>query len=103
MCGVDTKPYKLRPFLGFIARIAFSLTPFGHRLSIHPALINLLLNPGPTILRCVLLAVFVLGAVAQPLGKTCDAISMTVSGGPCDGMKAPEKACGAKSYVPWTE
>ena len=49
-------------------------------------------------LRCVLLAAFVLGAVAQD--QTCDAVSMTIAGGPCDGMVAPTKACGGKSLLP---
>ena len=49
-------------------------------------------------LRCVLLAAFVLGAVAQD--QTCDAVSMTIAGGPCDGMVAPTKACGGKSLMP---
>jgi len=52
----------------------------------------------PAMLRCVLLAGCVLGAVAQD--QTCDALSMTVKGGPCDGMKAPAKVCGAKSLMP---
>lgn len=49
-------------------------------------------------LRCVLLAAFVLGAVAQD--QTCDAVSMTIAGGPCDGVVAPTKACGGKSLMP---
>merc|ERR1712216_854635 len=54
--------------------------------------------PDPTMLRCVLLAAFVLGAVAQD--QTCDAVSMTIAGGPCDGVVAPTKACGGKSFMP---
>jgi hypothetical protein len=39
VCGVDTQSYygTLRPFRCFIAHIAFPLTTFGPRLSIHPA------------------------------------------------------------------
>ena len=46
----------------------------------------------------MLLAAFVLGAVAQD--QTCDAVSMTIAGGPCDGVVAPTKACGGKSLMP---
>ena len=62
-----------------------------HTLSV-PTLVSM-----PAMLRCVLLAGCVLGAVAQD--QTCDVLSMTVKGGPCDGMKAPAKACGAKSFM----
>ena len=38
MCGVDTKPYRGLHY--FIAQKAITLTTFGHRLTIHPAVIN---------------------------------------------------------------
>jgi len=46
-------------------------------------------------LRGVLLALCVLGAVADSHvdARKCSAVDMTVTGGLCDGMKAPAKAC----------
>ena len=51
-------------------------------------------------LRYMLLAAFVLGTMAQDSSQECEEVSMTVKGGLCDGMKAPEKVCGGKSIFP---
>ena len=54
------------------------------------------IKPKVIMLRYMLLAAFVLGTMAQDSSQECEEVSMTVKGGLCDGMKAPEKVCGGK-------
>ena len=51
-------------------------------------------------MRYVLLAGFVVGVAAQMSHRECGPLSLTVTGGLCDGMKAPEKVCGPDWFFP---
>jgi hypothetical protein len=51
-------------------------------------------------MRYVLLAAFEVDVAVQISRRECGALSMTVKGGLCDGMKAPEKLCGVDFFFP---